>query len=127
MSGTQDVKDLLAKKEAILQGDPTRVAKQRALGKLTARERVSKLLDQGSFVELDTLVRSGEAGAGVITGYGMVEDRPVYVFSQDFTVRGGAMGKAQGKKLKRYWSWQERLARRWSPCWTAQASAWMKA
>lgn len=101
MSGTQDVKDLLAKKEAILQGDPTRVAKQRALGKLTARERVSKLLDQGSFVELDTLVRSGEAGAGVITGYGTVEDRPVYVFSQDFTVRGGAMGRAQGKKIEK--------------------------
>ena len=99
MSGTQDVKGLLQKKEAILQGDPTRVAKQRALGKLTARERVAKLLDQGSFVELDTLVRSGEQGAGVVTGYGTVEDRPVYVFAQDFAVRGGAVGQAHGKKI----------------------------
>ena len=95
----QNLKQVLAKKQAILQGDAERIAKQRAAGKLTARERVLKLLDAGSFVETDALVSEAGAYAGVITGYGTVEDRPVYVFAQDFTVRGGAMGQAQAKKI----------------------------
>ena len=99
MSNTQDLKRVLDKKQSILQGDSERVAKQRAMGKGTARERVAKLLDQGSFVELDALVASKEDGAGVVTGYGTVQDRPVYLFAQDFTVHGGAMGAMQARKI----------------------------
>lgn len=99
MSNTQDLKQMLEKKQSILQGDAERIAKQRAQGKLTARERVAKLLDEGSFVEMDALVTAGGDGAGVVTGYGTVQDRPVYLFAQDFTVHGGAMGKAQAAKI----------------------------
>ena len=99
MVSTQDLKQVLAKKQAILQGDADRIAKQRAAGKLTARERVGKLLDAGSFVELDALVSKGEDYAGVVTGYGTVQDRPVYVFAQDYTVHGGAMGEMQARKI----------------------------
>ena len=99
MVSTQDLKQVLAKKQAILQGDAERIAKQRAAGKLTARERVGKLLDAGSFVELDALVSKNNDYAGVITGYGTVQDRPVYLFAQDFTVHGGAMGEMQAKKI----------------------------
>lgn len=95
----QNLKQVLAKKQAILQGDANRIAKQRAAGKLTARERVQKLLDAGSFVETDALVSKNEDYAGVITGYGTVQDRPVYLFAQDYTVHGGAMGEAQAKKI----------------------------
>lgn len=99
MANTQELKQVLAKKQAILQGDADRIAKQRAAGKLTARERVAKLLDQGSFVEMDALVSKNNDYAGVVTGYGTVQDRPVYVFAQDFTVHGGAMGVQQAKKI----------------------------
>ena len=95
----QNLKQALAKKQAILQGDADRIAKQRAAGKLTARERVMKLLDAGSFVEMDVLKSRDEDYAGVITGYGTVEDRPVYLFAQDFTVHGGAMGEMQAEKI----------------------------
>ena len=99
MANTQELKQVLATKQAILQGDAERIAKQRAAGKLTARERVAKLLDAGSFVELDALVSTNKDYAGVVTGYGTVEDRPVYLFAQDFTVHGGAMGEMQAKKI----------------------------
>ncbi len=99
MANTQELKQALARKAAILQGDTGRIAKQHAAGKLTARERVTKLLDQGSFVELDALVSKGQDYAGVITGYGTVEDRPVYLFAQDYTVHGGAMGVSQAQKV----------------------------
>lgn len=99
MANTQELKQVLAKKQAILQGDAERIAKQRADGKLTARERVAKLLDQGSFVELDALVSKNNDYAGVVTGYGTVQDRPVYLFAQDFTVHGGAMGEQQAQKI----------------------------
>ncbi len=99
MNNTQDLKQVLQKKQEILQGNAERVAKQRAQGKLTARERVAKLVDQGSFVEMDVLVSEKDGGAGVVTGYGTVQDRPVYLFAQDFTVHGGAMGRAQAKKI----------------------------
>ena len=89
----------LAKKQSILQGDAERIAKQRAAGKLTARERVAKLLDAGSFVETDALVSRNGDYAGVVTGSGTVQDRPVYVFAQDFTVHGGAMGQMQAQKI----------------------------
>ena len=76
-------------------------AKQHARGKLLARERVERLLDPGSFVELDRFVRHREVefgmrenrpwGDAVVTGYGTVFGRPVCVFSQDFTVFGGSL------------------------------------
>lgn len=99
MSNTQDLKRVLDKKSSILRGDAERIAKQRAQGKLVARERVAKLLDQGSFVETDALVSKGGDYAGVVTGYGTVQDRPVYLFAQDFTVHGGAMGVKQAAKI----------------------------
>lgn len=99
MANTQELKQVLAKKQAILQGDAERIAKQRADGKLTARERVAKLVDQGSFVELDALVSKNNDYAGVVTGYGTINDRPVYLFAQDYTVHGGAMGEQQAKKI----------------------------
>lgn len=99
MSNTQDLKRVLDKKQSILAGDAQRIAKQRAQGKLTARERIGKLLDQGSFVETDVLVSRNGDYAGVVTGYGTVQDRPVYVFAQDFTVHGGAMGEKQATKI----------------------------
>lgn len=95
----QNLKQVLAKKQSILQGDAERIAKQRAAGKLTARERVAKLLDAGSFVETDALVSRNGDYAGVVTGSGTVQDSPVYVFAQDFTVHGGAMGQMQAQKI----------------------------
>lgn len=95
----QNLKQVLAKKQSILQGDAERIAKQRTAGKLTARERVAKLLDAGSFVETDALVSRNGDYAGVVTGSGTVQDRPVYVFAQDFTVHGGAMGQMQAQKI----------------------------
>ena len=86
------------RKQAILKGDPDRVAEQKKLGKLTSRERIGLLFDEASFVELDTLAgRNGESG--VVTGYGLIEGRPAYVYAQDFTVMGGAVGAEQAKKI----------------------------
>lgn len=99
MSNTQDLERVLEKKNSILKGDAERIAKQRAQGKLVARERVAKLLDQGSFVETDALVSKDGDYAGVVTGYGTVQDRPVYLFAQDFTVHGGAMCVKQAEKI----------------------------
>ncbi len=90
-------------------GGPERLARQHERGKLSARERLDVLLDPGSFVELDRFVehRSHDFGLdelripgdGVVTGYGRVEGRPVYVFSQDFTVFGGSLSEAHAEKI----------------------------
>ncbi len=89
-------------------GGEARVRKQHEAGKLTARERIDALLDEGSFVELGVFVkhRGGELmdgveapGEGVVTGYGTVAGRTVFVFSQDFTVLGGSLGKMHGAKI----------------------------
>ena len=82
-------------KTAILQGNAERVAKQHADGKSTARERVVKLFDAGSFMETDGLRRDGNA----VTGCGTVNGQSVYCFAQDFTSAGGAMTKAQAEKI----------------------------
>ena len=84
-------------------------SKQHARRKLTARERIDYLLDSGSFVELDALVQHQSSafgleknrpmGDGVVTGHGTVDGRPVCVFSQDFTVFGGSLGEAHGRKI----------------------------
>ncbi|MDO4549057.1 MAG: carboxyl transferase domain-containing protein [Clostridia bacterium] len=86
------------RKQAILAGDPERVAEQKKLGKLTARERIGLLLDEASFVELDVL--AGRDGAsGVVTGYGLIDGRPAYVYAQDFTSFSGAVGAEQARKI----------------------------
>jgi len=97
------------KREAELGGGEVRLNAQHAKGKLSARERLDLLLDEGSFVELDRFVthRSTEFGLdrqkilgdGVVTGYGKVNDRLVYVFSQDFTVFGGSLAEAHAEKI----------------------------
>jgi len=85
--------------EALHAGSAKAVEKQHAKGKLTARERLELLLDPGSFVELDQLARHRSTafgldkerplGDGVVTGWGRIDGRKVFVFSQDFTVFGG--------------------------------------
>lgn len=83
------------RKLAILKGDPENCAKQKKAGKLLARERVAQLLDASSFVELDVL----NADAGVVTGYGLIDGNPVYVYAQDFTVKAGSVGAAHARKV----------------------------
>ena len=95
--------------EAELGGGQDRIEAQHAKGKLTARERVHKLLDPGTFEELDKFVvhRCHEfdmetkrvLGDGVVTGYGRIQGRPVFVFSQDFTVFGGSLSGPFGEKV----------------------------
>lgn len=90
-------------------GGEKRIEAQHAKGKLTARERINLLFDEGSFVELDAFVKDRciKAGMenvdapseGVVTGYGLVNGRPVYAYSQDFTVMGGSLGEVHAKKI----------------------------
>lgn len=92
-------------------GGPARVKRQHALGKLTARERLDYLLDEGTFEEIGAHVRgrttlfgmdSGDSPAdGVVTGVGRIHDRVVYVYSQDFTVLGGSLGEMHAAKIHR--------------------------
>ncbi|MBB6097420.1 acetyl-CoA carboxylase carboxyltransferase component [Deinobacterium chartae] len=103
------IAEMEARREKVLAGGgPERVKKQHEGGKLTARERIEKLLDPGSFVEIGTftehqggrLMRGVEApGEGVVTGRGTVDGRQVFVFSQDFTVLGGSLGKMNAQKV----------------------------
>jgi len=95
--------------ESLLGGGEKRIEQQHARGKLTARERVLLLLDEGSFEELGKFVmhRSKDFGLdkehylgdGVITGYGTIQGRLVYVFSQDFTVFGGSLSETHAEKI----------------------------
>jgi propionyl-CoA carboxylase beta chain len=95
--------------EAEHAGSETHVARQRERGKLLARERLEKLLDPGSFVELDRFVRHREVefgmrdnrpwGDAVVTGYGTILGRKVFVFSQDFTVFGGSLSEVFAEKV----------------------------
>jgi methylmalonyl-CoA decarboxylase subunit alpha len=85
-------------------GGAERIARQHAAGKLTARERIHELLDGGSFVELGAFVDALDPGLdapgeGVVTGYGEIDGRTVFVFSQDFTVLGGSLGKMHAAKI----------------------------
>ena len=105
--------DTLNEKKEIAQlgGGQERIQKQHEKGKLTARERISELLDPGSFHELEmfstqrtgTLVNDNEKfyGDGVVTGFGQINGRTVYLYAQDFTVMGGALGEVQGRKICR--------------------------
>ena len=83
------------RKLAILKGDAALCEQQKAAGKLLARERIAQLLDAASFVELDVL----NADAGVVTGYGLIDGAPAYVYAQDFTVKGGSVGMAHARKV----------------------------
>ncbi len=83
------------RKLAILKGDAELCAQQKKAGKLLARERIGLLLDEASFVELDVL----NSEAGVVTGYGLIGGSPVYVYAQDFTVKGGSVGAAHARKV----------------------------
>jgi propionyl-CoA carboxylase beta chain len=95
--------------KALLGGGAERITKQHEAGKLTARERIDLLLDAGSFVEMDRFVthRCTEFGMeqqkflgdGVVTGYGLVDGRKVFVFAQDFTVFGGSLSGAYAMKI----------------------------
>src|SRR5215217_7915092 len=95
--------------QAMLGGGQKRIESQHSKGKLTARERLQLLLDEGSFQETGMLVthRSRDFGMekevylgdGVITGYGTVNGRLVYVFSQDFTVFGGSLSETHAEKI----------------------------
>src|SRR5512144_730853 len=106
-----DIIEQLEKKRggARLGGGQKRIDAQHAKGKLTARERIELLLDAGTFEEWDMFVehRSNDFGMeknrppgdGVVTGYGMINGRLVFVFSQDFTVFGGALSEAHAEKI----------------------------
>lgn len=102
--------DLIERREKTVQGGGTKaIEKQHSKGKLTARERISLLLDPESFVEIDEFVehrctnfgldQKHFYGDGVITGYGTINGRIVYVASQDFTVMGGSLGQMHAQKI----------------------------
>ena len=104
------LRDLDARNEvAMAGGGSDRIAKHKKGGRLTARERLDVLLDPGSFVEMDRFVvhrstnfgmdKNLSPGDGVITGYGRVNGKLVYVYSQDFTVFGGSMSRTQADKI----------------------------
>ncbi|MDP2723788.1 MAG: acyl-CoA carboxylase subunit beta [Bacteroidales bacterium] len=95
--------------KAELGGGQERINKQHKAGRLTARERIDLLLDPGTFVEIDKFVthrstdfgmeKSKFLGDGVVTGYGKIENRLMYVFAQDFTVFGGSLSRANADKI----------------------------
>src|ERR1700761_8257347 len=95
--------------EAVHAGSAAAIEKQHAKGKLTARERIALLLDEGSFTEFDERARhrardfgiqkNRPYGDGVVTGTGTVDGRPVAVYSHDFTVFGGSLGEVYGEKI----------------------------
>ena len=96
-------------RQAAAAGGPERAERQHKAGKLTARERVDLLCDPGSFVEMDKLVthrctdfgmaENKVLGDGVVTGYGTVHGRTIFVFAQDFTVFGGSLAEAHARKI----------------------------
>ncbi|NLY77912.1 MAG: methylmalonyl-CoA carboxyltransferase [Tissierellia bacterium] len=106
----EKIEKLLETKRKIeLGGGEKRIEKQHSQGKLTARERINLLLDEGSFIEIDAFVthrctnfgmENTEANAdGVVTGYGTVDGRLVFVYAQDFTVLGGSLGEMHANKI----------------------------
>lgn len=111
MSKTSDIYHKLEEREqkAVLGGGPERIEKLHSTGRKTARERIEVLLDTGSFVELDKFVvhrardfnmeKNLIPGDGVVSGYGKIDGRLVYVFAQDFTVFGGTLSRANADKV----------------------------
>jgi acetyl-CoA carboxylase carboxyltransferase component len=110
MANKQKIREMRDKKRILLAGGGLKkIDKQHNSGKLTARERISKLVDPGSFVEIDAFVthrctdfgmeKENAPADGVITGYATIDNRPVYIYSQDFTVIGGSLGEMHAKKI----------------------------
>jgi acetyl-CoA carboxylase carboxyltransferase component len=110
MSTSDKINDLRLRRERLLQGGGAeRISKQHEAGKNTARERLALLFDEGSFTEIDAFVESRGSdfnmqkkkvpGDGVVTGYGTVDGRLVFVSSQDFTIIGGSLGEMHAKKI----------------------------
>ena len=110
MAFEQKIKELLDKRgEARMGGGQKGIDKQHESGKLTARERIALLLDEGSFEEFDMFVthrctnfdmqKKSYLGDGVVTGYGTINGRQVYVFAQDFTVLGGSLSETMALKI----------------------------
>ena len=99
----------LLRQQALEGGGPAQVERQHARGKYTARERIEMLLDPGTFMETDMFVTHRAAGFGmdqsrpltdgVVTGWGKIDGRLVYVYAQDFTILGGSLGENHGKKI----------------------------
>ena len=108
---TEKIQELIDKRaEARLGGGEKAIEKQHAKGKYTARERIAQLLDEGSFEELDMFVtyrctnfgmdeKKHPLGDGVVTGFGTIDGRLVYVFAQDFTVLGGSLSETMAQKI----------------------------
>ena len=120
----EKIKLMKAKKEHFMQGGGQKqIDKQHQKGKLTARERLDLLFDEGTFVELDLLVKhrcvnfgqdkKENPGEGVTVGYGTVDGRLVYAFAQDFTVEGGSLGEMHAKKI---WKVQDLSMKMGAPC-----------
>ena len=110
MSNKTKIEDLINKKnEQELGGGSEKIKKQHEAGKMTARERIAELFDHDSFVEIDSFVetrgidfnlqKKKVMGDGVITGYGSIDGRLVFIASQDFTVIGGSLGEMHAKKI----------------------------
>lgn len=106
------LQEMLEKKKAItLGGGEQKIEKQHASGKLTARERLALLFDEGTFQEYNIFMKHrchnfgmehiDTPAEGVVTGYGLIQGRGAFAFAHDFTVLGGAMGEMQGMKVKR--------------------------
>jgi acetyl-CoA carboxylase carboxyltransferase component len=120
------------KEEALNAGSERAVERQRAKGKMLARERIEYLLDEGSFHELDMLARHRAFNSGiderpytdgVITGWGTIDGRKVFVFSQDFTVFGGALGEVFAEKIHKMMDMALSVGRPSSASTTAPAPA----
>ena len=111
MATVQEKIELLHKKLEVVKlgGGEKRIESQHNKGKMTARERIAKLFDEGSFVELDQFVKHrcvnfGQdkkelPGEGVVTGWGTIDGRLVYAFAQDFTVECGSLGEMHAAKI----------------------------
>ena len=114
MTSTMDmfdkINELYDRKEIInLGGGDARIEKQHDKGKMTARERIDMLLDEDTFVEINPFISHRTVdfgmeklegpGDGVVTGFGKINGRNVYLFAQDFTVFGGALGEMHAKKI----------------------------
>ena len=125
MASVQEkIAQMNAMKEHIRQGGgAARVEKQHAQGKYTARERLGKLFDENSFVELDMFVKhrctnfgmdkKDMPGDGIVTGYGTVDGRLIYAYAQDFTVSGGSLGEKHAHKI---WKVQDLALKMGAPC-----------
>ncbi|MBO7118543.1 MAG: acyl-CoA carboxylase subunit beta [Bacteroidales bacterium] len=121
---TDKIQELVERRaEARLGGGADRIEAQHKKGKLTARERLALLLDEGSFEEFDQFVqhrctnfgmeKSHPDGDGVVTGQGTIDGRLVYVFAQDFTVNGGSLSKTMSEKICKV---MDMAARNGAPC-----------